>query len=89
MPFKRTWPPDATSPRSHAIQESGRWLFLVVDAQPPVVAGSWEQIAPQVELDLRARAVEELEIAQWRSAMQARYEVDFQPFLRLVGQIPR
>ncbi len=71
------------------IQESGRWLFLVVDAQPPVVAGSWEQIAPQVELDLRARAVEELEIAQWRSAMQARYEVDFQPFLRLVGQIPR
>lgn len=71
------------------IQEAGRWLFLMVDAQPSVVAGPWEQVAPQVEADLRARAVEELEIAQWRAAMQARYEVDFQPFLRLVGQIPR
>jgi hypothetical protein len=30
--------------------------------------------------------VDELEMAQWRSAMQLRYEVDFQPFLRLVGQ---
>jgi parvulin-like peptidyl-prolyl isomerase len=71
------------------IQEAGRWLFLLVDAEPPVVSGAWDQIAAQVETDLRARAVEELEIAQWRAAMQARYEVDFQPFLRLVGQIPR
>jgi hypothetical protein len=71
------------------IQESGRWLFLIVDAQPPVVVGTWEQVASQVEADLGARAMEELEIAQWRAAMQGRYEVDFQPFLRLVGQLPR
>ena len=35
---------------------------------------------------LAQRPVDELEMAQWRSAMQLRYEVDFQPFLRLVGQ---
>ncbi len=71
------------------IQEAGRWLFLVVDEEPAVVAGGWDRIAAQVETDLRSRAVDELEIAQWRGAMQARYEVDFQPFLRLVGQLPR
>ena len=50
------------------------------------VSSPTTELAAAVEADLAQRPVDELEMAQWRSAMQLRYEVDFQPFLRLVGQ---
>lgn len=68
------------------VVEAGRSVYLLVEARPAPVAGDWAVVGPAVEADLKSRPVDELEIAQWRGAMQERYEVDFQPFLRLVGQ---
>ena len=68
------------------VSEAGRSVYLLVEARPAPLTGPWPTIAAAVEADLKSRPVDELEIAQWRGAMQERYEVDFQPFLRLVGQ---
>jgi hypothetical protein len=68
------------------LTEAGRQLWMLVESRPVPLTGAWPELAAAVEADLAQRPVDELEMAQWRSAMQLRYEVDFQPFLRLVGQ---
>lgn len=64
----------------------GAWLVAKVEARPEPRQGTWRELAPAVEADLKARPIEELEFSQWRSAMLRRYQVDISPFLRLSGQ---
>jgi parvulin-like peptidyl-prolyl isomerase len=68
------------------IHEAGRWLFLKVEERPDPIVGDWSVLGPAVEKNLEARPVDTLEVKQWKTAMLQRYEVSFQPFLRLVGQ---
>lgn len=64
----------------------GAWLLAKVEARPEPIQGTWRELAPRVEADLKARGIEELEFSQWRSAMLRRYQVDITPFLKLSGQ---
>lgn len=68
------------------VYDSGVWLFMKVDERPDAIAGDWSVLGPLVEKSLVERPVDGLEVGQWKSAMLKRYEVSFQPFLRLVGQ---
>ena len=64
----------------------GAWLIAKVEARPEPKQGTWRELGPAVEADLKARGIEELEFSQWRSAMLRRYQVDISPFLNLSGQ---
>lgn len=66
--------------------EQGAWLLVKVVARPEPLFGDWKVIGKQVEDSLVERAIEDLELSQWQSAMLRRYDVDITPLLKLVGQ---
>jgi len=68
------------------IHDSGAWLFLKIEERPDPIGGDWAVLGPAVEKNLQDRPVDNLEVKQWKTAMLQRYEVSFQPFLRIVGQ---
>lgn len=66
------------------LKQPGRWLFVLVVARHEPVVGPWSQIGPQIESELAAKPVDDLDYVQWRAAMVRRYQVDLEPFLNLV-----
>lgn len=67
------------------VQQEDRWLLLKVDARPEPISGRWDEIGPEVEASLSARAIEDPEYWQWRSWALSQYEVDMSPLLELSG----
>jgi len=65
--------------------EGERWLILRVDARPPRLVGSWEEIGPQVEASLAQRDIEDPEYWQWKAHILESHEVDMRPLLELLG----
>jgi parvulin-like peptidyl-prolyl isomerase len=68
------------------VQESGRWLFVLVEKRGLPLEGDWTVLGPAVEASLGEQRVDELELQQWKKSMRERYDVDLKPFLRLVGE---
>jgi hypothetical protein len=68
--------------------ESGAYMLLLVEERPEPLAGRFSDVHDAVEASLAERPVGDLEIRQWRDAVERRYEVDLAPFLRMVGALP-
>lgn len=68
------------------IEEQGRFMLIRVEERPRPVDGNWAEVGAAVERSLDRRPVDPMEWLQWEEAMYARYGVDTQPFLDLVGE---
>jgi len=66
--------------------QQGAWLLIRVDSRPKPLEGGWKEIAAEVEKDLAASAIDDIEYKQWESAMQKRYQIDLTPILRICGE---
>ena len=69
--------------------EQGAYVFVLVVERPAALTGNWSEIGREVLATLIEQPVQELEITQWRAAMQRQYEVDLSPFLQLAGEPPK
>lgn len=66
--------------------EQGAWLLVKVESRPEPLKGSWKEAGVAVEESLKGRAIDDIEYKQWETAMQARYQIDLTPVLRLCGE---
>ncbi|MCC7012541.1 MAG: hypothetical protein IT454_08275 [Planctomycetes bacterium] len=66
------------------IEQNGRWLFIAVDRVRAGREGSWAELGPEIERELAARPVTNLEFMQWHAAMRRRYRVELAPFFDFV-----
>jgi hypothetical protein len=64
----------------------GRWMLLRVESIEQPLEGNWDRIGPPIEASLAERPVEDAEYWQWKAEMTRRYEVDLEPFFRLVDR---
>ena len=70
--------------RTGPVREGDRFLFLQVEAAPPLLDGRWAEVGPAVEASLEAQPVEDAEFWQWKQAMVRQYDVDTEPLLELI-----
>ncbi len=68
------------------LEEGGRYLLLKVEQKLEPKSGSWKEVGPFVEASLAEQTVDDLEYAQWKTAVGRVYDVDLAPFLELIDQ---
>ncbi len=65
--------------------EQGRHLMMKVEQLLPAMDGAWKVNAAAIEMTLQEYPVDEFEFVQWRADMVKSYDVDLDPFFRLIG----
>jgi hypothetical protein len=66
------------------IEESSRFLMLLVEERLPAQQGSWKELREEIDRSLKERPVADPEYWQWKAEMQQRYAIELTPFRHIL-----